>query len=84
MWGTRRLFVEEVEWEGDEGLEEIVELVFVAEVGEDLPADGVDGGLVEVAGLVEKRLRDGAAKGDGFGAALFGSGFIEVGVGVGN
>ena len=39
---------------GDEGVEEVVELVFVAEVGPDLFADGGDGGRVELAGLVGK------------------------------
>ncbi len=40
------------ERERDEGVEEVVELVFVAEVGPDLFADGVDGGGVELAGFV--------------------------------
>ena len=42
--------VDEVQREGDEGVEEVVEFVFVAEVGPDLAADGVDGGRVELAG----------------------------------
>ena len=38
--------VEEGEREQDEREQEVVELVFVAEVGPELGADGVDGGLV--------------------------------------
>ena len=67
------------EWKRDEGVEEVVEFVFVAEVGPDLVADGGDGGGVEVAGFVGKI----AAERGGAGAALFEAGFVEVGVGVG-
>ena len=43
--------VDDVKRQGDEGVEEVVELVFVAEVGPYLFADGGDGGGVEFAGL---------------------------------
>ena len=44
--------VDEAEWQGDEGVEEVVELVFVAEVGPDLFADGGDCGGVDLARFV--------------------------------
>ena len=60
-------------------MKEVVEFVFVAEVGPDLFADGGDGGGVDFAGFVGEI----AAEGGGAGAALFEAGFVEVGVGVG-
>ena len=44
--------VDDVKRQGDEGVEEVVELVFVAEVGPDLFADGGDGGGVDLAGFI--------------------------------
>ncbi len=60
-----------------------MQLVFVAEVGQELAADGVDGGLVEAACDFEDGVGEVAAEGDGAGAALFEAGFVEEGVGVG-
>ena len=76
-------FVEEAEGEEDEGVEEVVELVLVAEVGPELAADGGDGGGVELAGLFEDAGGQGAAQVDGAGAALLEAGLVEEGVGVG-
>ena len=56
-----------------------MEFVFVADVGPDLAADGVDGGGVELAGC----FGQGAVEAGGAGAALFEAGFVEVGEGVG-
>jgi len=71
--------VDDVEREGDERVEEIVEFVFVAEIGPDLFANGGDGGGVDFAGFVG----ESAAERGGAGAAFFEAGFVEVGVGVG-
>ena len=60
-----------------------MELVFVAEVGPEFAADGVDGGLVEFAGGFGDGVGEGAAEGDGASAALFEAGVVEEGVGVG-
>ncbi len=65
--------VEEGEGEGDEGEEEVVELVLVAEVGPALGADGGDGGGVELAGVVGDARRERAAEVDGAGAARRGT-----------
>ena len=75
--------VEDGQRQGDEALQEIVEFVFVAEVGPALAADGVDGVLVEAACAFDDAVGQGAAEGDGAGAALFEAGFVEEGVGVG-
>ncbi len=64
-------------------MEEVVELVLVAEVGPELAADGGDGGGVELAGLFEDAGGEGAAQVDGAGAALLEAGLVEEGVGVG-
>ena len=76
-------FVDESEGKRDEGVEEVVEFVLVAEVGPDLAADGVDGGLVEAACAVGNAVGKRAAERDGAGAALFEAGLVEEGVGVG-
>ena len=80
--------IEEVERQGDEGLEEVVEFVLVAEVGEDFAADGRDGGRVKVGGGgvsvgVQYAGGNASAERGGAGAAFFGAGLVEVGVGVG-
>ena len=72
-----------VQREGDEGVEEVVEFVLVAEVGPDLAADGVDGGRVEPAGAFEDASGSARRERGGAGAALFEAGFVEEGVGVG-
>ena len=57
-------------------MEEIVEFVFVADVGEDFAADGVDGGLVEAACSLRDARGKVAAKVDSAGAALFQAGVV--------
>ncbi len=78
-----RIVDEEVDGESDEGVEEVVELVFVANVGPALAADLVDGSLIEAACFFEDAGGQGAAEGDSAGAAFFEAGFVEEGVGVG-
>ena len=48
---------ERVQGQSHEALEEIVELVFVSDVGPALAADGVDGVLVEAASAFEDAVR---------------------------
>jgi len=60
-------------------VEEGVEFVFVAEGGPNLFADGGDGSRVDFARFVGEI----AAERGGAGAALFETGFVEIGVGVG-
>ena len=58
--------VDELQWECDERVEKIVQLVFVAEVGPDFFADGSYGGWIDFAGP----LGESAAEGSGAGAAF--------------
>jgi len=51
-WIGRSRRLDQAYRQGDEGVEEVVEFVFVAEVGPDLFADGGDGGGVDFAGFV--------------------------------
>ncbi len=69
--------------EEDEGLEEVVEVVGVAEVGVRFFDDLGDGGGVEFAGLFEDGGGESAAELDGAGAALFERSIVEEGVRVG-
>ncbi len=54
--------VEGGQWQDDETSQEIVELVFVAEVGPALAADGVDGVLVETACAFGDAIGKGTAE----------------------
>ena len=69
--------------EEDEGLQQVVEIVGVAEIGARLFDDLGDGRRVEFAGLFEDRGGQGAAELHGAGAALFERGIVEEGVGIG-
>ena len=69
--------------QSDEGVQQVVEFMLVAEVGPDFAADLVDGGLVEAAGAVGDAVGQCAAKADGAGAALFEAGVVEERVRIG-
>ncbi len=71
--------VDDGQRQGNERVEQVVELVLVAQIGPDLFADGVDGRRIDQAGGV----RQDAAESGGAGAALFEAGVVEEGVGVG-
>jgi len=68
--------------EEDQGLEEVVEVVGIAEVGAGFFDDLRDGRGVELACLFEYGGGEGAAELDGAGTALFEWGIVEEGVGV--
>jgi hypothetical protein len=69
--------------EGYELEEEVVEFVLVANVGPELGADGVDGGLIETACAIDDRIGEGTAGADGAGATGGGVFVVEEGVGHG-
>ena len=60
-----------------------MELVFVADVGPALAADGVDGVLVEAACTSKMPSGRSRRRVDRAGAACFEAGFVKVGIGVG-
>ena len=64
-------------------MQEVVEVVGVAQVGAGLFDDLGDGGGVELAGFFEDGGGEGAAELHGAGAALFERGIVEEGVGIG-
>ena len=67
----------------DEPVEQIVELVLVADIGPGFFADLADGVGIEAASFAEEIVRDHAAHVDGAGAALLDGCIVEEGVGVG-
>ena len=67
----------------DEGLQEIVEVVGVAEIGARLFDDLRDGRGIEFAGFFEDGGGEGAAELHGAGAALFERSIVEEGVRIG-
>src|SRR6201996_9270620 len=67
----------------DEPVEQVVELVLVADVGPGLFADLPDGVGIEAAGFAEEIVRDHAAHVDSAGAALLDGCVVEEGVRIG-
>src|SRR5260370_16922833 len=75
--------VDDGERQDYQAAEEVVEFVLVADVGPAFAADGIDGGVIELACLFEDAGGEAATERGGAGGAFFEAGFVRGGVGGG-